>query len=96
MFLRFTLLTVGLIFSYIGNICFQSGEKSDMAVGIGAALIAVLCFFFLGKGLWRVLGCLTTFIIMAALVGTIVFFICNPDFVNDITDFFAGFYKSES
>ena len=88
MFLRLTLLTIGLIFTYIGNLCFKAGTGSDMAVGGGAALIAVLCFFFLGKGLWRSLGCLTTFILMAALVGAIVCFIYNPDLVKNITDFF--------
>ena len=75
MFLRLTLLVVGLASSYIGSLCFQTGSGSDMAVGGGAILIGILSFFFLGKGLWRFLGCMSTFILMAVIVAVLFFFV---------------------
>ncbi len=90
MLLRLTLLIVGLASSYLGSLCFQSGSASDMAVGGGAILIGILSFFFLGKGLWRVLGCMTTFILMAVVVGALFFFVSGSDVVNNITAKFMG------
>ncbi|MBO4644632.1 MAG: thermonuclease family protein [Alphaproteobacteria bacterium] len=85
MFLRLTLLIIGLAASYIGSMCFQGGSGADMAVGGGAILIGILCFFFLGKGLWRLLGCMTTFIIMAVVVGVLIFFLSGSDVINNLT-----------
>ena len=93
MFLRLTLLAVGLIASYVGSLCFQSGSGPDMAVGGGSILIGVLCFFFLGKGLWRFLGCMSTFVLMAVIVGVIFFFISGSDMLKGVTAKFLN--KSE-
>lgn len=71
--LRFGLLFLALISSYIGSLSFDSSSGVDMFVGAVALLIAILCFFFLGKGLWRFLGCFSTFILMVLLVGLIFF-----------------------
>ena len=78
MFLRLALLVIGLASSYIGSLCFQTGSGSDMAVGGGAILIGILSFFFLGKGLWRFLGCMSTFVLMAVIVAVLFFFVCCP------------------
>lgn len=85
MFLRLTLLIIGLAASYIGSLCVQNGSGADMAVGGGAILIGILCFFFLAKGLWRVLGCLTTFVIMAVIVGVLLFFVSGSGMIENIT-----------
>lgn len=85
MFLRLTLLVVGLAFSYIGSLCFQTGSGSDMAVGGGAILIGILSFFFLGKGLWRFLGCMSTFMLMAIIVAVLFFFISGSDIIKNIS-----------
>ena len=66
-----------------------------MAVGAGAILIGILCFFFLGKGLWRFLGCMTTFILMAVIVGVLFFFVSGSDFSKNISGFISGFSQSE-
>ena len=86
MFLRLTLLGIGLTASYLGSLCFQNGSAADMAIGAGAILLGILCFFFLAKGLWRFLGCMTTFVLMAALVGVLFFFISGSDIVKNISD----------
>ena len=83
MFLRLTLLLIGLVSSYAGSLCFQTGSASDMAAGGGALLVAMLCFFFLGKGLWRFLGCMSTFILMAVIVAVIFFLISGSDMIKD-------------
>ena len=85
MFLRLTLLVIGLASSYIGSICFQNGSGPDMAVGGGSILIGILCFFFLGKGLWRFLGCMSTFVLMAVIVGVLFFFISGSDMLQGVT-----------
>ena len=90
MFLRLTLLVVGLASSYIGSLCFQTGSGSDMAVGGGSILIGILCFFFLGKGLWRFLGCMSTFILMAVIVGVLFFFVSGSDILNGVTSKFLN------
>ena len=56
-----------------------------MAVGGGAVLIGVLCFFFLAKGLWRFLGCMTTFILMAIVVGVLFFFLSGSDIIGNLS-----------
>lgn len=90
MFLRLTLLVVGLASSYIGSLCFQTGSGSDMAVGGGAILIGILSFFFLGKGLWRFLGCMSTFILMAVIVGILFFFVSGSDMLKGVTSKFLN------
>lgn len=85
MFLRLTLLVVGLASSYIGSLCFQTGSGSDMAVGGGAILIGILSFFFLGKGLWRFLGCMSTFILMAVIVAVLFFFVSGSDILQNVS-----------
>lgn len=85
MFLRLTLLVVGLASSYIGSLCFQNGAGPDMAVGGGAILIGILSFFFLGKGLWRFLGCMSTFILMAVIVGILFFFVSGSDMLKNVS-----------
>ena len=86
MFLRLTLLGIGLAASYLGSLCFQNGSAADMAIGAGAILLGILCFFFLAKGLWRFLGCMTTFILMAVIVGVLFFFVSGSDIVKNISD----------
>ncbi len=88
MLLRLTLLALGLGSSYIGSLCFQNGSGPDMAVGGGAILIGILSFFFLGKGLWRFLGCMSTFVLMAVVVGVLFFFISGSDIIKNVTDKF--------
>lgn len=66
-----------------------------MAVGGGAILIGILCFFFLGKGLWRFLGCMTTFILMAVIVGVLFFFVSGSDIVNNIMGMASNLSRSE-
>lgn len=56
-----------------------------MAVGGGAILIGILSFFFLGKGLWRFLGCMSTFILMAVIVGVLFFFLSGSDIIKNTT-----------
>ncbi len=56
-----------------------------MAVGMGAILIGILCFFFLAKGLWRFLGCMTTFVLMAVIVGVLFFFLSGSDIINNLS-----------
>lgn len=56
-----------------------------MAVGAGAILIGILSFFFLGKGLWRFLGCMSTFILMAVIVGVLFFFVSGSDIIKNTT-----------
>lgn len=90
MILRLVLLGIGLISSYIGSLCVQHGSAPDMAVGGGALLIGILSFFFLGKGLWRFLGCATTFIIMVVIVGVLFFFISDSGNLGDIFSKFSG------
>lgn len=90
MLLRLTLLVIGLASSYIGSMCFQGGSGSDMAVGGGAILIGILSFFFLGKGLWRFLGCMTTFVLMAIIVGVLLFFISGSDILGSLTAKFTN------
>ena len=85
MLLRLTLLGIGLAASYVGSLCFQNGSVADMAVGGGAILIGILCFFFLAKGLWRFLGCMSTFILMAVLVGVLFFFVSGSDIIKNIS-----------
>ena len=86
MFLRLTLLIIGLAASYIGSLCFQNGSGADMAVGGGALLIGILCFFFLAKGLWRFMGCLSTFILMAVIVAVLLFFISGSDMIGNLKE----------
>ena len=93
MILRLTLLIAGLVSSYIGSLCFQNGSASDMAVGGGAILIGILSFFFLGKGLWRFFGCMSTFLLMAVIVGVLFFFISGSDMLKGMTASF--FNKSD-
>lgn len=90
MFLRLTLLVVGLASSYIGSLCFQNGSGPDMAVGGGAILIGILSFFFLGKGLWRFLGCLSTFMLMAVIVGVLFFFVSGSDIIKNVSEKFLS------
>ena len=86
MFLRLTLLGIGLASSYIGGLCFQNGSgPGDMAVAGGALLIGILCFFFLAKGIWRFFGCMTTFVIIALIVGALFFFMFNSDFIEKLS-----------
>ena len=93
MFLRLTLLIIGLAASYLGSLSLQGGAPADMAVGAGAILIGILCFFFLAKGLWRFLGCMTTFILMAIIVAVLFFFISGSDIVNNLTGLASSFMK---
>lgn len=93
MFLRLTLLLIGLVSSYAGSLCFQTGSAPDMAVGGGAMLIAMLCFFFLGKGLWRFLGCMSTFVLMAVVVAVIFFLVSGSDMIKNAAGKFLN--KSE-
>lgn len=86
MLLRLTLLVIGLASSYGGSLCFKTGNPGDMAVGAGAILIGILIFFFLSKGLWKILGCLTTFVLMAALVGALFFFVSGSDLIGNVSD----------
>lgn len=86
MLLRLTLLVIGLASSYGGSLCFKTGNPADMAVGAGAILVGILSFFFLSKGLWKILGCLTTFVLMAVLVGALFFFVSGSDLVNNVSD----------
>lgn len=90
MILRLVLLVIGLASSYIGSLCVQNGSSADMAVGAGALLIGILSFFFLGKGLWRFLGCMTTFIIMAVIVGALFFFVSGSGSLDNILAKFTG------
>lgn len=85
MIFRLILLAVGLGASYIGSLCFQNGTGSDMAVGAGAIFIGILSFFFLAKGLWRLLGCLSTFLLVTIVVGVLFFLISGSDIVKNIT-----------
>lgn len=93
MLLRLTLLLIGLVSSYAGSLCFQTGSAPDMAVGGGAMLIAMLCFFFLGKGLWRFLGCMSTFVLMAVVVAVIFFLVSGSDMIKNAAGKFLN--KSE-
>lgn len=90
MFLRLTLLIIGLAAAYLGSLSFQGGTPADMAVGAGAILIGILCFFFLAKGLWRFLGCMTTFILMAVIIGVLFFFVSGSDIINNLTGMISG------
>lgn len=90
MFLRLSILAVGLVSSYIGSLCFKTGSAADMAVGGGAILIGILCFFFLGKGLWRFLGCMSTFLLMAVVVGVLFFFVSGSDIVKNVSEKFLN------
>jgi endonuclease YncB( thermonuclease family) len=94
-FLRLTLLIIGLAASYIGSLCFQGGSGADMAVGGGAILIGILCFFFLAKGLWRFLGCLSTFILMAVVVGILFFFVSGSDILNNLTANITSYFSND-
>lgn len=85
MFLRLSLLLLGLASSYIGSLSFQNGTGFDFAIGGGALLIGILCFFFLAKGLWRFLGCLSTFVLMAVIVAVLFFFVSGSDMIKDMT-----------
>lgn len=85
MFLRLSLLLLGLASSYIGSLSFQNGTGFDFAIGGGALLIGILCFFFLAKGLWRFLGCLSTFVLMAVIVAVLFFFVSGSDIIKDLT-----------
>ena len=93
MLLRLTLLIIGLAAAYLGSLNFQGGAPADMAVGAGAILIGILCFFFLAKGLWRFLGCMTTFILMTVIVAVLFFFISGADIVNNLTGMTASLMK---
>lgn len=84
--LRLTLLLIGLASSYGGSLCFKSGNLADMTVGAGAILIGIFSFFFLSKGLWKILGCLTTFVLMAILVGALFFFVSGSDLIHNATN----------
>lgn len=95
MLLRLTLLVVGLASSYIGSLCFQNGSGPDMAVGGGSILIGILCFFFLGKGLWRFLGCLSTFMLMAVIVGVLFFFVSGSDIIKNVSENVSGKFLSK-
>ena len=80
--LRIVLLLVGLVGSYVGSLSFNENNGVDFAIGGMGLLVAVVCFFFLAKGLWRILGCLTTFIIVAVIVGVIFYFVSGSDLLN--------------
>ena len=68
-----------------------------MAVGGGALLVGILSFFFLAKGLWRFLGCMTTFILMAVLVGAVFFFVSGSDMIKNLSESLtSALSKSES
>ena len=86
MFLRLTLLAIGLGASSLGSTFFKNGDVADMGIGAGLLLIGILCFFFLAKGLWRFLGCLSTFVLMAAFVGVLFFFISGSDIIKNISE----------
>lgn len=80
--LRIVLLFVGLIGSYVGSLSFNENNGVDFAIGGMGLLIAVVCFFFLSKGLWRILGCMTTFIIVSVIVGVIFYFVSGSNLLN--------------
>ena len=80
--LRIVLLLVGLVGSYVGSLSFNENNGVDFAIGGMGLLVAVVCFFFVAKGLWRILGCLTTFIIVAVIVGVIFYFVSGSDLLN--------------
>lgn len=73
--LRITLLFMGLIGSYVGSLSFKENSGVDIALGAIGLLVAILCFFFLAKGLWRFLGCFATFFIVSIIIVAIVFFL---------------------
>ena len=80
--LRFVLFFVGLIGSYVGSLSFNENNGVDFAIGGMGLLIAVVCFFFLAKGLWRILGCMSTFIIVAVIVGIIFYFVSGSNLLH--------------
>ena len=82
--LRIVLLFTGLVGSYIGSLSFKENSGVDIAIGALGLLVAIICFFFLAKGLWRILGCLTTFIIVALIVGAIFYFLAGSDLVSGL------------
>lgn len=86
MFLRLTLLAIGLGAASLGSTFFKNGNVADMGIGAGLLLIGILCFFFLAKGLWRFLGCLSTFVLMAVFVGILFFIISGSDIINNISE----------
>ena len=96
MFLRLTLLIIGLASSYLGGLCIQNGSSADIAVGGGAVLIGVLCFFFLAKGLWRFLGCMTTFIIMAVIVAVLLFFVSGSGMIDNLSAEIASKFSNDA
>lgn len=82
--LRIFLLFTGLVGSYIGSLSFKENSGVDIAIGALGLLVAIICFFFLAKGLWRILGCLTTFVIVALVVGVIFYFLAGSDLLSGL------------
>jgi len=81
-FVRIVLLGLGLGGAYLGTLSFQEGSGVDIAVGAGGIAVAVLCFFFLAKALWRVLGCAATFVIVALIVAGLAYFFYTSGLLN--------------
>lgn len=84
MLLRIALLLVGLVGSYVGSLSFQENSGVDFALGAMGLLLAIVCFFFLAKGLWRILGCLTTFIIVSAVVALIFYAVSGSGMIEKL------------
>ena len=84
---RTVLLGMGLLGAYVGTLSFQEGSGVDLAIGLAGICVSLLCFFILAKALWRVFGCMTTFIIVAAVVGGLFYFISSSGIADKLMSF---------
>ena len=83
---RCVLLGLGFLGTYLGYSSFQEGSGIDMSIGAAGIAVALLCFFVLFKALWRILGCMATFVIVACIVGGICYFLYSSGILNKLSN----------
>lgn len=87
---RTVLLGMGLLGAYVGSLSFQEGSGVDMVVGLAGIGVSLLCFFVLAKALWRIFGCMITFIIVAVVVGGLFYFISSSGVADKLMNIGKG------
>ena len=86
---RIVLLGLGMLGTYVASLSFQEGSGVDIGIGIAGIVVALLCFFVLAKALWRILGCMTTFIVVAVIVAGIGYFLYSSGLLDKVKNMTA-------